>query len=69
MHGAARLAASLARLEARIAFETLLSRCCDLDLGGSESPLIESMLLWGPSSLPLLFEQAAWHRQLSGDLA
>jgi cytochrome P450 len=52
------LGASLARLEARIAFETLLSRCNNLDLDGSEVPMIDSIALRGPRSLPITFEPA-----------
>lgn len=50
------LGASLARLEARVAFETLFSRCQGFRLDGDEIPMIDSMLLRGPRSLPLVFE-------------
>ena len=50
------LGASLARLEARVAFETLFSRCRSLRLDADDIPMIDSMLLRGPKSLPLVFE-------------
>ena len=50
------LGASLARLEARVAFEELLTRCRNLRLEGEEIPLIDSTLLRGPKSLPLTFQ-------------
>jgi cytochrome P450 len=50
------LGASLARLEARIAFETLFDRCRDFRLADEEIPLVESFFVRGPSSLQLTFE-------------
>ena len=50
------LGSSLARLEARVAFETLFARCRNLRLDGEEIEMIDSMLLRGPKSIPLLFE-------------
>jgi len=52
------LGASLARLEARMAFETLFARCRNLRLDAGEIPMIESMLLRGPRRLPLAFDPA-----------
>jgi hypothetical protein len=49
------LGAALARLEARVAFETLFARCRDLRLEADEVPMLDSTLLRGPSSLPLSF--------------
>ncbi len=51
------LGAALARLEARIAFETLFSKCACLRREGDEIAMIDSMLLRGPKSLPLAFER------------
>jgi cytochrome P450 len=52
------LGAALARLEGRIAFETLLSRCRNLRLACDEVPMIDSLALRGPKVLPLRFEPA-----------
>ena len=49
------LGASLARLEAKVAFETIFDRCDDLRLETSEIPLLESILLRGPESMLLSF--------------
>lgn len=50
------LGAALARLEGRIAFETLLAHCRDLRLEGDTVPMLDSLALRGPKSLPLRFE-------------
>ncbi len=50
------LGAALARLEARVAFETLFSRCRDLRLETDTVTMLDSLLLRGPKSLPLAFE-------------
>ncbi len=50
------LGAALARLEARVAFETLFSRCRDLRLETDAVTMLDSLLLRGPKSLPLAFE-------------
>jgi cytochrome P450 len=53
------LGAALARLEARVAFETLFSRARAFALAGDgEIPLVDSALLRGPKALPLRFEMA-----------
>ncbi len=52
------LGASLARLEARVALETLLLRCRNLRLDGDRIPMLDSAALRGPRSLPLAFEAA-----------
>jgi cytochrome P450 len=53
------LGAALARLEARIAFETLLTHCRDLRLEKRRAiPMLDSIALRGPKSLPLRFETA-----------
>jgi cytochrome P450 len=52
------LGASLARLEARVALETLLLRCRNLRLDGDRIPMLDSIALRGPRSLPLAFEAA-----------
>ena len=52
------LGAALARLEARVAFETLFERCRGFRLDSAEVPMVESMLLRGPQSLPLSFTSA-----------
>ena len=49
------LGAALARLEARVAFETLFGRCRDFRLQAEEINVIESNLLRGPRSLPIRF--------------
>ena len=51
------LGAALARLEARVTFETLFSRCRNLRLDADEIPLIDSLVLRGPKSIPLIFDQ------------
>ena len=53
------LGASLARLEARVTLETLLSRCQDLELAATSVEVIDSMLVRGPRSLPLSFRPVA----------
>jgi len=50
------LGAALARLEARVAFEGLFERCREFRLVGNEVPMIDSLVLRGPDSLPLEFE-------------
>ena len=50
------LGASLARLEARVAFEELLGRTARLDRTEEEVDYIDSFLLRGPKILPLRFE-------------
>jgi cytochrome P450 len=50
------LGASLARLEARVAFETLFSRCRKLELAADSIPMLDSAVLRGPKSLPLRIE-------------
>ena len=50
------LGAALARLEARVAFETLFARCRNLELEIDSVPVVESNLLRGPATLPLRFE-------------
>jgi cytochrome P450 len=52
------LGAALARLEARVAFETLFERCQRLRLEADEIPMMDSMLLRGPKHLPVRFEPA-----------
>jgi cytochrome P450 len=52
------LGASLARLEARAAFETLFDRCRDFRLVDDEIPLLESLFVRGPRRLRLRFESA-----------
>ena len=52
------LGASLARLEARIAFETLFSRCRKLELAGDSIAMLDSSVLRGPKSVPLRVETA-----------
>ncbi len=47
------LGASLSRLEARVAFETLFSRCRELELAADSIPMVDSAVLRGPKSLPL----------------
>jgi cytochrome P450 len=51
------LGASLARLEARIVFESLFERCRDLRLDG-DIPLVDSPVVRGPRRLRLRFESA-----------
>ncbi len=50
------LGASLARLEARVAFETLFSKCRNLELDGSGVPMLDSIALRGPRSVPVTFQ-------------
>lgn len=50
------LGASLARLEAKIAFETLFSRCANLRRTTDTTEWIDSLILRGPRSLPLQFD-------------
>ena len=52
------LGASLARLEARVAFETLFSRCRKLELAADSIPMLDSSVLRGPKSVPLRIEAA-----------
>jgi len=49
------LGASLARLEARVAFEALFERCRDFRLDEQEIPLVESFFVRGPRRLRLRF--------------
>jgi len=49
------LGAALARLEARVAFETLFDRARDFRLDADDVDVIESSLLRGPRSLPMRF--------------
>lgn len=51
------LGASLARLEARVAFETLFDRCRDFQLADDEIPVVESLFVRGPKRLPLRFAE------------
>ena len=50
------LGAALARLETRIAFETLLSRCKNLRLADPDVPMLDSMTLRGPRRLAIAFD-------------
>jgi cytochrome P450 len=52
------LGASLARLEARVAFETLFSRCHKLELAADSIPMLDSSVLRGPRSVRLRVEVA-----------
>jgi cytochrome P450 len=52
------LGASLARLEARVAFEELLGRVTSLDRLEAHPEYLDSFLLRGPKSLPVRFEAA-----------
>lgn len=52
------LGASLARLEARVAFETLFARCRNLELAADSIPMLDSAVLRGPKSVPLRVELA-----------
>jgi len=52
------LGASLARLEARVAFETLFSRCRSLELAADSIPMVDSAILRGPKSVLLQVEMA-----------
>ncbi len=49
------LGAALARLEAKVAYEALLSKCGNLSLDLEEIPMVDSMLLRGPRSVPISF--------------
>ncbi len=49
---------ALARLEARIAFESIFERCRDLRLDADSISILPSMLLRGPSQLPISFKPA-----------
>lgn len=50
------LGVSLARLEAKVALETLFSRCANLRRTTDELEWIDSLILRGPKSLPLRFD-------------
>jgi cytochrome P450 len=52
------LGASLARLEARVAFESVFERCRELRLDDDEIPLVDSPVVRGPKRLRLRFERA-----------
>jgi cytochrome P450 len=52
------LGASLARLEARVAFGELFARCRKLELAADTIPMLDSLVLRGPKSLPLRVEVA-----------
>ena len=52
------LGASLARLEARVAFEELLGAMADFELAEPNVPYIDSFLLRGPKRLPIHFTPA-----------
>jgi cytochrome P450 len=52
------LGASLARLEARIAFEELFAHARDLRRGPGAVSFLESGILRGPRTLPLIFDPA-----------
>ena len=52
------LGASLARLEAKIALETLLSRCRDLTLRVDNVPMLDTFALRGPQAVPIAFKAA-----------
>jgi cytochrome P450 len=52
------LGASLARLEARVAFEALFERCRDLRLADDDIPFVDSWVVRGPKRLRLHFEVA-----------
>ena len=52
------LGASLARLEARVAFETLFSRCRRIELAADSIEMVDSAVLRGPKSIPLHVELA-----------
>ena len=49
------LGAALARLEAKVAYEALLSKCVDIKLETDELEMVDSVLLRGPKSVPLSF--------------
>jgi len=50
------LGSSLARLEAKVALETLFSRCANLRRTENKFEWIDSLILRGPKSLPLRFD-------------
>ncbi len=50
------LGASLARLEARVAFETLFSRLRNFELAADSIQMVDSAVLRGPKSIPLRVE-------------
>jgi len=52
------LGASLARVEAQVALEILLSRCRNLELLTEEIPVLDSLALRGPKSVPIAFRPA-----------
>ena len=52
------LGASLARLEAKVAFETLFTRCKNMKLAADSVPMLDSAVLRGPKSMPLQVESA-----------
>ena len=52
------LGASLARLEAQIALEALLSRCRNLELQTEDIPVLDSLALRGPKSISIAFQAA-----------
>jgi cytochrome P450 len=52
------LGASLARLEARVAFEALFERCREIRLADDEIPFVDSWVVRGPKRLRLSFERA-----------
>jgi cytochrome P450 len=49
------LGAALARLEGKIAYEALLSKCGNIQLATDEIPMVDSLLLRGPKSVPISF--------------
>ena len=51
------LGAALARLEARVAFETLFEMCRDFELTTDEVPMVDSLVLRGPKQLPVRFRR------------
>lgn len=53
------LGASLARLEARVAFEALFSRCRKLELAADSIQMLDSAAIMGAKSIPLRFEARA----------
>jgi cytochrome P450 len=56
------LGASLARLEARVAFETLLAGCGERWIGAADVPVVDSLVVRGPQRLPFRFEPAGASR-------
>jgi len=61
------LGASLARLEVRIAFATLLRRCLDLTLATDTQTLRAGLIMHGPETLPVTFASAGASRRESVD--